>query len=74
MREMEPHEIYNKLEEVWKFAALQKMCLELITSGVQSPNPDAWTYPMQEKAWGKVLKEMRIALDELEKLGKAGTP
>lgn len=71
-RIMEPKQIYEAIEDVWKTAAVKTMALELIVSGAQSPNPDAYTYKAQHAGMNQITARLRVILDELEKLGKSG--
>lgn len=69
---MEPREIYDAIEEVWKDAAIHTMAMELIVSGAQQPNPAAFTHEAQHAEWNRFTGKLRTILDELEKLGKNG--
>lgn len=69
---MKPSEVYNLIEDIWKESAVQTMALELIVSGAQPPNPQAFTFANQHETWNRTTGRLRLVLDELEKIGKAG--
>lgn len=53
------------MEGAWKSAAISCMALDLIVSGKQTPNPEAFTYAQQLKNWKSITAICRAGLDNI---------